>query len=323
MEGGFGITIPRDAAEYLWLKDEGFVIFFKDLPQSAEVILPIKAESDGKVGMKEHLKRLFRAELPNDPRYSSFIQDGDIDWKEFEEHGILLRFKAIEPKSGMLVEKILALTDTGEKSLRIRIGEEFADKLLVFKDFGFLEATWLVERLRELGFSDKMRHRFMELYGSAMALGEDELKKLAGSANGINDAVGRIGEGKTALFIAERKGGGYIIDLRKLLDGGEIELDIETIKEFLDTKYWNEETFRMNIVEASETLFKEEVINRLRKYEAAMNELGKERVFMVFVKEISEELFKQGEARIRNALGGDTSWLKIINGLSNLDLRGG
>ncbi|MEM3647232.1 MAG: hypothetical protein QW334_03700, partial [Thermofilum sp.] len=324
-EGGFGITIPEDAAEYLWLKDEGFIIFFKDLPQSAEVILPIKAESDGKVAITRHLERLFKAELPNDPEYSGFIQNGEINWKAFEERGILLRFKAVDPVSGMLTEKIFVITDPGGESIRIRVGEKFASKLLVFKEFEFLKAEWLVERLRELGFSDEMRHRFMELYGSAMALKEDELYRLAGSDDGINDACGRLGEGKTALFIAEKKGGGYIVELRKTqrLGGERIELDIVTINELLDTKYWNEESFRINIVEANEALFKEKVIDGLVKYEEMKNTLGKKKVYLVFVKEMPEELFKLGEARIRSTLGGDTSWLKIINGLGNLDLEAG
>jgi hypothetical protein len=145
---------------------------------------------------------------------------------------------------------------------------------------------------------------------------------LWGTEKGIYDAVGRIGEAETALSTAREKGGDYIVDLRKLLHGGEIELDIETLKELLDTKYWSEKTFRINIVEASETLLEKEVIGRLRKYKVAMDELGKERVFLVFVEEIPEELFKLGEVRIRNALGGDTSWLRIINGLDNLDLEG-
>ncbi|MBO3842982.1 MAG: hypothetical protein FGF48_11315, partial [Candidatus Brockarchaeota archaeon] len=325
-EGGFSITIPKDAAEYLQLKDEGFIIFFKDLPQNAETILPIKAESDGKAAITRHLERLFKAELPKNPEYSGFIQDGEINWESFEEHGILLRFKAVEPVSGMLTEKIFVVTDPGRKSIRIRMGEEFASKLLVLKDFEFLKAEWLVERLRELGFSDEVRHKFMKLYGSAMALGEDELYKLAGPDNGINDACGRLGEGKTTLFIAEKKGGGYIEDLRKverLSDGEYAELDIVTINELLDTKYWNVESFRMDVVEASETSFKEKIIDGILKYEEARNKLGKGKVYLVFVKEIPEELFKLGEARIRNALGGDTGWLKIINGLSNLNLEEG
>ena len=77
-KGGFGITIPQDAAEYLWLKDEGFVMFFSSLPRGAEVILPIKAESDGKVAVTRPLERLFKAWLPNHPEYSSFIQNGEI-----------------------------------------------------------------------------------------------------------------------------------------------------------------------------------------------------------------------------------------------------
>lgn len=164
----------------------------------------------------------------------------------------------------------------------------------------------------------------MELYGSAMALKEDELYKLAGSEGGINDACGRIGEAKTTLFIAEKKGGSYIVELRYSLTlGGEkVELDIVTTDALFDTKYWNEETFRMNIVDASETLFNENVISKLKKYELAMNEFGKKEVFLVFVKEMPEDLFKLGETRIRNDLGGDTDWLKIINGLSNLNLGG-
>ena len=321
-KGGFGITIPQDAAEYLWLKDEGFVMFFSSLPRGAEVVLPIKAESDGKVAVTRPLERLFKAWLPNHPEYSSFIQNGEIKWGEFQDRGILLKFEAVEPKSGMSVEKALVITDPEGESIRVRIGEEFGDKLLVFGSFQFLEAKWLVDELKELGFTDALRERFMKLYGSVMALGKDEVDKLVGTEKGIYDAVGRIGEAETALSTAREKGGGYIVDLRKLLHGGEIELDIETLKELLDTKYWSEKTFRINIVEASETLLEKEVIGRLRKYKVAMDELGKERVFLVFVEEIPEELFKLGEVRIRNALGGDTSWLKIINGLDNLDLEG-
>ena len=44
---------------------------------------------------------------------------------------------------------------------------------------------------------------------------------------------------------------------------------------------------------------------------------------MIFVEEIPEGLFKQGEARIRSVLGGGTSWLKIINGPDNLSLEEG
>jgi len=45
----------------------------------------------------------------------------------------------------------------------------------------------------------------MKLYGNVMALGKDEVGKLVGTEKGIHDAVGRIGEAKTALSTARKR----------------------------------------------------------------------------------------------------------------------
>lgn len=331
---GYTITVPKDALEYLksvewslgtkYLQgDEGFLIFRRRLGD-ARLIVPIKAEDDGRIAVVEWFEKLLRAMLSEAGSSEYLDEEGNVIWKSLKKFGVLLKFEVVEPTNGKSVEKIFAITDPNGESIRIRAGEGLANKLLVLRNFEFLKASWLVEKLKKMGFSEKTRNRFMKIYGSVMALKEDEPYKLVGTKGGTNDACGRIGEAKTTLFIAEKKWGSYILELRyEFRIGNErVELDIVTINELIDTKYWSEETFRMNVVDASETLFNYNVINRLKKYELAMSKLGKKKVYLVFVKEISEELFKLGEERIRSTLGGDTGWLRIINGLNNLNLEG-
>lgn len=134
-EGGFGITIPEDAAEYLNLRDEGFVILRRRLGD-ARLVFPMRVGAEGKVALSGFLEKLLRAVFSEDAAFLKYLDEyGKVKWGLLERDRVVLRFKVVDEEAGRIVERTVLLKNPRGRSIRVRLGGELENKLVVLSGF--------------------------------------------------------------------------------------------------------------------------------------------------------------------------------------------
>ncbi|MEM3957948.1 MAG: hypothetical protein QXO47_07050 [Thermoproteota archaeon] len=322
-KGGFGITIPEDTVEYLGLKDEGFIIFYQKLGD-AGLIVPIKAESDGRIAVSECLERLLRAVLSERGFFQYLDESGKLKWSALEEDRIILKFNAHEEDGGKTVSRMMLLRDPQGKSVRIRLSSGFEKRMVVLSDFalkslGELGTEDALSYFKELGLTGEVLNQAIEAYWKTLPFTEEDADYAFKAGLLDINLKGRLGERIVTEWIAE-KDPTDIEGIRRKYGEGKKEIDIMRKKSLVQVRFWDEETVRLHL--QSGEIFSNDVKD-LIDYKKVMVESGKEKVELVFVEEISQELFNEFVNKLVGTLGEDTlSWLKPVNGYENLEVTG-
>ncbi|MBO3754135.1 MAG: hypothetical protein FGF53_04565 [Candidatus Brockarchaeota archaeon] len=134
-EGGYGITIPENAAEYLGLRDEGFVILRRRLGD-AMLFFPMAVGAEGKVALSGFLEKLLRAMFSEHDAFQKYLdEDGRVKWGLLERDRVALRFKAVDEEAGRIVERTVLLKDPRGRSIRLRLGGELENRMVILSGF--------------------------------------------------------------------------------------------------------------------------------------------------------------------------------------------
>ncbi|MEM2047692.1 MAG: hypothetical protein QXZ06_07410, partial [Candidatus Jordarchaeales archaeon] len=255
--------------------------------------------------------------------FSKYLDEsGKVKWGTLEEDRIILRFEVQDEESGKTVSRMMLLRDPEGKSIRVRLGGEFGYKMVVLSDFalksfGELGPGDAVSYFKELGLTGKVLDKAIENYYKTLPFTEEDVEyALKAGLIGL-DQKGRIGERLVIERIAKQDP--TIIEDIRYRDGKEIDIVLK--KSLVSVKYWDEETVKLHM--RDDKIFEGD-IKDLMDYKKAMVEMGKDKVYLVFVEKINQELFDEMVRKIIGVLGEDaSSWLKPVNGYKNLEIKGG
>ena len=316
-KGGVGITIPKDAAEYLWLKDEGFLIFFKDLPQGAKEIAPVKVDSEGKVTLTEWFEKVFEKK----PDYAEYFdENGRIKWDELGERRMLLEIEA--SKGQDRITRLFAFTEREQEVIRVRVGElakkddivECVLRLLDAEDF--LQSKYeisgeVVQAIVERAYR-VMQYETREELDAALAAVPDPLKF---------DLIGAWGEWKVFQIICAYKDiFGEIIGCQ-VREGGAV-IDFITTKYLIEVKNWDWEA--QDKEQRSRNLNR--LFDQMRGYKMAQDsKYSDKKVVIFFYQEMPRDVIG-GESKglISDLLKifQDRSKFEVVNGVNELSKLG-
>jgi len=159
---------------------------------------------------------------------------------------------------------------------------------------------------RNLGVRKDLVEDLADIYREALGYSAEEIEH-----TGDRNLEGLFGE----LQIIKRHAPEVVeVHYRIKIDGKMHEIDILRRKRIVESKYWpSEETYKMHLEDPQGFA---RFIEQLKLHKKAMDMLRLEGVDLVFGREgvISEAKFMEYAQKIKDALGGETSWLKIYYG---------
>ena len=312
-KGGFGITIPKDAAEYLRLKDEGFLIFFKDLPQGAKEIAPVKVDSEGKVTLTEWFEKVFEKK----PDYAEYFdENGRIKWDELGERRMLLEIEA--SKGQDRITRLFAFTEREQEVIRVRVGElakkdDIVECVLRLVDAeGFLQGKYeisgevaqkVVRRMYNV-----MQYETREELDAALAIVSDPSKY---------DLIGAWGEWKVFQIVCEYKSiFGEMVGCQ--VSEGEVVIDFITTKYLVEVKNWDWEAQEERVREIN----RNSLIDQMKGYKMAQDSKNSDKKVVVFLyREIPGDVIGDLISDFLKIFQ-DRSRFEIVNGVNELSKLG-
>jgi len=310
-KGGFGITIPQDAAEYLRLKDEGFLIFFKNLPQSAKEIVPVKVDGEGKVALTEWFEKVFKKK-PGCAEY--FDENGRIKWDELGERHMLLEIEA--SKGQDRITRLFAFTEREQEIIRVRVGElakkddivECVLRLMDAEDFlqGKYEISGEVAQKVVRRMYNVMQYETREELDAALATVSDPSKY---------DLIGAWGEWKVFQIICEHKSiFGEIIGCQ--VSEGGVVIDFITTKYLVEVKNWDWEDERLSEINRNS------LVNQMKGYKMAQDsKYIDKKVVVFFYREMLRDIIGDLISDFLKIFQ-DRSMFEIVNGVNELSKLG-
>jgi hypothetical protein len=312
-KGGFGITIPKDAAEYLWLKDEGFLIFFKDLPQGAKEIAPVKVDSEGKVTLTEWFEKVFEKK----PGYAEYFdENGRIKWDELGERRMLLEIEA--SKGQDRITRLFAFTEREQEVIRVRVGElakkddivECVLRLVDAEDFlqGKYEISGEVAQKVVRRMYNVMQYETREELDAALAIVSDPSKY---------DLIGAWGEWKVFQIVCEYKSiFGEMVGCQ--VSEGEVVIDFITTKYLVEVKNWDWEAQEERVREIN----RNSLIDQMKGYKMAQDSKNSDKKVVVFLyREIPGDVIGDLISDFLKIFQ-DRSRFEIVNGVNELSKLG-
>ncbi|MEM2921088.1 MAG: hypothetical protein QXF26_02085, partial [Candidatus Bathyarchaeia archaeon] len=320
-EGGFGITIPRDAAEYLGLKDEGFITFFKNLPQGTREIVPVKVDGENKIALTEWFEKTF-AKTPEYAKY--FDEDGKIKWTALKNDYMLLEIKA--SKEGDKIDRMFAFTEHEQKIIRVRVGEIAEKDDIVECELKLVNAhDYLQYKYR---ISEKVAQEVVKrMYNVMLYEAREELDAALGSYDPKkrNDLIGAWGEWEVFQKVCEyREIFGEIIGCQVGYPEGNPEtiIDFVTDKYIIEVKNWNWDIQS----EADKLENVNRLLDQMEKYKTAQDlKYSNKRVVILFYREIPEDVIGGTAKGLTSELlriFQDRSKFEIINGIGEISKLG-
>jgi len=231
------------------------------------------------------------------------------------------------------VTKFQKMMEAGEVMARITFEDETStvtkDPKLVVRTGGEVEKVIKIEFYRpeltpKYTFEDALKYFKEDLKvkdeGLAGKLARNYHEVLGFSAEevertGDDNLKGKFGELQAILPFIDK-----LVDIHYKIkvDGKERILDIVFKDAIVEVKYWNKDTYERHF-EDSEGF--DELVKQIEDCNKAREQMELEEVFLVFGKKgvISDTKFDEYAKKLRDALGGDTSWLVICYGFKEFE----
>lgn len=183
---------------------------------------------------------------------------------------------------------------------------------------GVLYIEKVKENLRESGLKNEVViNKVVRKYSKVIGYGVEEARTFDCERKGL------YGEWKIVEYDSKR-----VLDVKHEVrdENGKYiaEVDVLEMDRLIDAKFWNERTFKECLVNKGR--YYKETVNEAMKYRRAMDVLHKDKVCVVFVDHINDELFEKGKWNILKELvkrAGNMDWIDIINGIENMVSGGG
>jgi len=183
---------------------------------------------------------------------------------------------------------------------------------------GTLNIEKAKEHLRERGLKNEaVINTVVRKYSKVIGYGVEEARTFDCERKGL------YGEWKIVEHDSER-----VLDVKHEVrdeNGNYIaEVDVLETDRLVDAKFWNEGTFRECLVYKGR--YYQEMVNEAMKYRRAMDVLHKDKVCIIFVDHINDELFEKGKWNILKELvkrADNVDWIYIINSMENIVIGGG